>query len=138
MKRGDNDSVTTQYPCLGEDSLYRPSTEGFTKRTITPVMASLAEVLRRSRGYEAHYEWFVELARNFHALQTEAVTRRNEFAVICHGDLLLPNILFKYSDPIDSTRPTEVKFIDFQSARFSSLATDLVLFLFTSVKVNLT
>ena len=30
----------------------------------------------------------------------------------------------------------EVKFIDFQSARFASLATDLVLFLFTSVRVS--
>ena len=33
-------------------------------------------------------------------------------------------------------RPMEVKFIDFQSARFASLATDLVLFLFTSVRVS--
>ena len=33
-------------------------------------------------------------------------------------------------------RPLEVKFIDFQSARFASLATDLVLFLFTSVRVS--
>ena len=32
--------------------------------------------------------------------------------------------------------PTEVKFVDFQSARFASLATDLNLFLFTSVQVK--
>jgi hypothetical protein len=36
----------------------------------------------------------------------------------------------------DPVWPVEVKFIDFQSARFASLATDLVLFLFTSVRVR--
>ena len=35
----------------------------------------------------------------------------------------------------DQLVPTEVKFVDFQSARFASLATDLNLFLFTSVQV---
>ena len=54
------------------------------------------------------------------------------------GDLWLSNILFKYATHPDTgeTLPVEVKFIDFQSARFASLATDLVLFLFTSVQVN--
>ena len=69
----------------------------------------------------------------------EMVTPRNQFAVICHGDLWLSNILFKYGAihaDTTETKPMEVKFIDFQSARFASLATDLVLFLFTSVKVK--
>lgn len=66
MKKGSNDWILERYPYLVEDSLYRPSTEGFTKRTITPVMASLAELLRKTPGYEEHYDWFVSLARNFH------------------------------------------------------------------------
>ena len=64
---------------------------------------------------------------------------------------LMSNILFKYGqpDPDDepatdspagpsspNSRPAEVKFIDFQSARFTSLATDLVYFIFTSVRVR--
>ena len=76
----------------------------------------------------------------------EMTKPKNSFAVICHGDLWLSNILFKYNaipgtngssdeDQIE-IRPVEVKFIDFQSARFASLATDLVLFLFTSVRVS--
>ncbi|CAM6055219.1 unnamed protein product [Sphagnum tenellum] len=59
MKKGENDFMLERYPYLVEDSLYRPSTEGFTKRTITPVMASLAEMLRNTRGYEDNYEWWV-------------------------------------------------------------------------------
>ena len=70
----------------------------------------------------------------------EMVRPKNSFAVICHGDLWLSNILFKYGATYNESsgedaKPTEVKFIDFQSARFASLATDLVLFLFTSVRV---
>ncbi len=63
-----------RYSYLSEDSLYRPSTEGFTKRTITPVMASLAELLRTRREYECHHEWFVDLARNFHSIQVQMRT----------------------------------------------------------------
>ena len=68
---------------------------------------------------------------------------------------LMSNILFKYGPPDDpdeeplsapldgsspsaeaKRKPAEVKFIDFQSARFTSLATDLVYFIFTSIRVS--
>jgi len=139
MKKGSNDNMLNTYAYLAEDSLYRSDTSDFTKRTITPVMASLAELLRNTKKYEKHYDWFVDLARNFHDIQMDMVRPKNLFAVICHGDLWLSNILFKYSHCNDQKeiRPMEVKFIDFQSARFASLATDLVLFLFTSVRTDL-
>ncbi|XP_040564435.1 uncharacterized protein [Lepeophtheirus salmonis] len=144
MKEGDNNKMLQNYNYLVEDSLYRKDTIGFTKRTIMPVMASLAELIRNTPDYEDVYEWFVELARNFHAIQMEMVKPVNNFAVICHGDLWLSNILFRYesqsehsSSSTASLRPAEVKFIDFQSARFSSLATDLLIFLFTSVETSL-
>ncbi len=75
VSQGSNAALLERYPYLSEDSLYRPSTEDFTKRTITPVMASLAELLRTRKGYEEHYEWFVDLARNFHHIQVEKLTK---------------------------------------------------------------
>ena len=75
MKDGRNESLLTAYPYLAEDSLYRADTSDFTKRTITPVMASLAELLRRTRKYEQHYEWFVDLARNFHDVSCDVQLR---------------------------------------------------------------
>ena len=74
-------AILESYAYLKEDSLYRPSTSDFTKRAITPVMASLAELIRNTPGYEGHYEWFVELARNFHTIQTEMVRPKNQVLI---------------------------------------------------------
>ena len=68
MKSGSNQNLLEAYPYLAEDSLYRTDTSDFTKRTITPVMASLAELLPSTPKYEIHYDWFVDLARNFHSV----------------------------------------------------------------------
>jgi len=83
MKEGSNQRILEKYKYLTEDSLYRENSSDFTKRTITPVMASLAELLRNTPGYEEHYDWFIELAKNFHQIQMEMVKARNDFAVIC-------------------------------------------------------
>ena len=74
MKDGDNENLLKSYTYLAEDSLYRADTSDFTKRTITPVMASLAELLRNTPKYEDNYDWFVELARNFHPVSFSNTT----------------------------------------------------------------
>ena len=94
MKGGQNDRILDKYKYLSEDSLYRENTSDFTKRTITPVMASLAELLRNTRGYEEHYDWFIELAKNFHPIQMEMVKATNDFAVICHGMIHITRRVF--------------------------------------------
>ena len=43
---------------------------------------------RKTDSYSEHYDWFVDLARNFHRIQTETVRAKNDFAVVCHGDLV--------------------------------------------------
>ena len=40
---------------------------------MTPVMASLAELIRSTPEYKDNYEWFVELAKNFHWIQSKMV-----------------------------------------------------------------
>ena len=36
-------------------------------------MASLAELIRSNPKYKENYEWFVELAKNFHWIQSKMV-----------------------------------------------------------------
>ncbi|XP_023334969.1 uncharacterized protein LOC111706347 isoform X3 [Eurytemora carolleeae] len=130
MSENSPEVLLEKYPKLREDSLYREDTREFTNRTMTPVMASLAEVLRSSTDYSPCYPWFVRLAKNFHNIQIQIVQPQGQFAVICHGDLWWSNILYKYDQ---NDKPLEVKFIDFQSSRVSSLVTDLLAFTFTSL-----
>lgn len=135
MKEGNCANLLERFPALREDSLYRDDTYEFTNRTFTPILASLAELIRCSPKYADNYEWFVELAKNFHSIQTQMVQPCDQFGVICHGDLWWSNILFRYTETQDDqpASPSCVKFIDFQSARVSSLVTDLLSFAFTSL-----
>ena len=144
MKNGSNQYLIDKYRLLAKDSLYRKDTYEFTNRTLTPVMASLAELIRSTPLYSDNYEWFIELAKNFHWIQTRMVEPTDKFGVICHGDLWWSNILFRYESDENqdkeesiSARPREVKFIDFQSARISSLVTDILAFTFTSLSSTL-
>ena len=72
------------------------------------------------------------------------------FTVVCHGDLCWANILFRcaaccqywacgrfLSRYDEAGEPKEVKFIDFQSSRLSSLVTDLLTLAFTSLSSSL-
>ena len=136
MKKGEDKHLHEKYTTLSKDSVYTKENHEHIKRTMTPIMANLAELIRSTPQYRDNYEWFIELAKNFHMIQTKMVESSDKFNVICHGDLWWSNILFKYPDGMqeeDCKVPIEVKFIDFQSARLASLVTDLVSFTFTSM-----
>ena len=82
---------------------------------------------------------YVDIALSItHILLFKPKPKYNDLYYNFSGDLWLSNVLFRYATHPDTgeTIPVEVKFIDFQSARFASLATDLILFLFTSVQVK--
>ncbi|PSN46877.1 hypothetical protein C0J52_19077, partial [Blattella germanica] len=52
-------------------------------------------------------------------------TKPNEgdFHVLCHGDVWLNNLMFRYSD--DNKHPTHMRFVDFQGCYWASPALDL-------------
>ena len=69
-----------KYKTLEQDSLYTKDTYEYTRRTMTPVMASLAELIRSTEKYKDNYEWFVELAKNFHWIQSKMVENDDDKA----------------------------------------------------------
>lgn len=66
--------------------------------------------------------------RTFRTL-VSLVEPREPLSIICHGDFWINNILFKYQDE----KIQHVLLRDFQVVRYSSLATDLLYFLYTSL-----
>ena len=45
-------------------------------------MASLAELIRSDPKYKDNYEWFVELAKNFHWIQSKMVESTDKVSAI--------------------------------------------------------
>ena len=52
---------------------------------MTPVMASLAELIRSSPKYKDNYEWFVELAKNFHWIQSKMTESTDKVSAAAPG-----------------------------------------------------
>ena len=89
---GSDEKLRENWSTLREDSLYSRDTYEYTRRTMTPVMASLAELVRSTPQYEDNYEWFVELAKNFHWIQSKMVESVDK--VFIHLSICIPNKVF--------------------------------------------
>ncbi|ODN06576.1 hypothetical protein Ocin01_00155 [Orchesella cincta] len=68
-------------------------------------------------------------------LKGSRLSAEKYFNVVNHGDLWVNNFLFKY-DENDVTKPIDVRFIDFQQCRYSSVFDELHYFLYTSTSVQ--
>lgn len=73
--------------------------------------------------------------RTFYTLQS-LVSPKEPLSVLCHGDFWINNLVFHYSDD-EKSCVDDVKFIDVQVARYSSLAVDILHFLYTSLEPNI-
>ncbi|XP_065163569.1 uncharacterized protein [Atheta coriaria] len=55
-----------------------------------------------------------------------------DYPVICHGDCWVNNMMFKYDDVNDPTKPTKICLLDFQIMRLGSPVSDLSYFFYVS------
>ncbi|KAB7499293.1 hypothetical protein Anas_04949, partial [Armadillidium nasatum] len=80
--------------------------------------------------YEVCIKW---LKSNSHCMGryfVEGFTPHNQFDVLVHGDCCSNNLLFRYDKKDD---PVDVIFVDLQSCRKSSPASDLIYFFYSSL-----
>lgn len=64
-------------------------------------------------------------------------TTANKWNVLCHGDLWINNLLFKYDCHHSKMPVTGVKLIDLQTVRYSSPIIDILHFFYSSTRRNL-
>ena len=62
----------------------------------------------------------------------ETIENSGPLACVLHGDYWGNNMLFKYEDTDNPTKPTAVKMVDFQIARIGHPVTDLLYYFYTS------
>ncbi|XP_071552458.1 uncharacterized protein [Panulirus ornatus] len=86
--------------------------------------------LAKAAGYENASKWFEETAQRATSVVEEQLASNRRFDAVCHGDCCVQNLMFRYND---EGEPVEVMLLDFQVCRKSSLATDLVYFILTSL-----
>ncbi|XP_017769660.1 PREDICTED: uncharacterized protein LOC108557585 [Nicrophorus vespilloides] len=76
----------------------------------------------------------VAFNRDFFGLISEVCAKRGKLSVITHGDAWIPNFLLKYDQ---SGKPIDAVMIDFQLTRCSSLALDLLFFIYSCMQHKL-
>lgn len=125
------EEIVEKYKYLDED-LY---TSNMTKELLAKYLDSFLHFLSLLPGIQEHvlklrkisnevFQLLVKLRRPADPLGTR-------FNTICHGDMWMGNLLYKYDDE-EEGKPAECSITDFHSAQFLSPATDLAHLLLTS------
>lgn len=75
-----------------------------------------------------------QLNGKMYDIMSEMISQTDdEWKIMCHGDLWVNNLLFKYSDA-NPLQVMDVIFIDLQTTRYASVAIDILHFIYTSTE----
>ncbi|KAK3869989.1 hypothetical protein Pcinc_024733 [Petrolisthes cinctipes] len=123
--------LTERYPSLDKDWI--KCTDEEKEKLIKMLSRNYinAAVILKCCKRDTAAAWVERNVSNCVDLFQEQVTRIPPFEVICHGDIWNDNMLFRYNN---DGHPVEVMLIDHQATRVASPITDLINFLYISVK----
>ncbi|KAF2904589.1 hypothetical protein ILUMI_01587 [Ignelater luminosus] len=115
--------------CMNDHFVEYMLQSGFLNNFIKPcIKAQDAFDKSKDKRILDAYKAFLETIRSFFEGLLKDI---DEYSVILHGDCWTNNMMFKYEDTLNSTKPTEVCFFDFQISRLGSPVLDLLYFFYT-------
>lgn len=107
-----------------------------TKKFRNGAIQSLARTIINNWGPEWSQigERLAVMAGKHNEIEKLAEVDEKRLNVICHGDLWVANMMFKYSKGLHT--PIGVRFVDFQLATYNTYAFDLLYFMGTSLPAD--
>uniref|UniRef100_A0A1B6JDW9 CHK kinase-like domain-containing protein n=1 Tax=Homalodisca liturata TaxID=320908 RepID=A0A1B6JDW9_9HEMI len=117
---------------ISEETMYRDDSPigGFVKMMIVPVLKMVGDMLNNIEGCEKYANLIFNKMENVWSSSLERFKPKVKgLNVLTHGDLWINNILFKHDD---TGEIVDVKFIDYPVVRYTSPATDLAFFIWSS------
>lgn len=134
-KRVHTDEFATILGYVNE-SIYCPEAGKFYTHSLESSLKEALFSLRKSNGggeLTPSIERVEKLAGKLYEVMCRSVRESNgNWMVICHGDLWINNLMFRYNNDneVDS-----VKFVDLQTLRYTSPVIDILHFLYTSTEL---
>lgn len=123
-----------------EEIVYCPEAADFYSNSLDSSVREALSSLRSSNGdglLDEPIAFLKELNGKMYEIMSEMISKTDDdWKVLCHGDLWVNNLLFKYSE----TNPQlveDVRFIDLQTKRYASVAIDILHLIYTSTEADL-
>uniref|UniRef100_A0A1B6FI19 CHK kinase-like domain-containing protein n=1 Tax=Cuerna arida TaxID=1464854 RepID=A0A1B6FI19_9HEMI len=117
---------------ISQESMYRDDSPigGFVKMMIVPVLTMVGNMLNNIEGCDKYANLIFKKMEHVWSSAVERFKPKIKgLNVLTHGDLWINNILFKHDE---SGELIGVKFIDYPVVRYTSPATDLAYFIWSS------
>lgn len=133
-------AMKEQQPDLFQDLVNKLPKDPFD-RMVQDMRAGMTDMANKAKGIfdpikeVGILERFCEFIEDMMDIMQTTI-KKDDFAVLTHGDCWCNNMLFKYTQSKDHSTPADICLIDFQLSRLGSPVMDLSYFLYSSADAS--